>query len=189
MFKTFVNGDTKRVTAKAPPAPVFTGIHHLKFPVTDVDASVDWFGRAFGAQRVAKFDHRDENGKLFAAIVQFPGAGILAELRLAPDAAKAVAGYDPVTFGVADQAALDAWISHLDGLHIAHTGKVSGFIGDVIGVPTPDGLDIRIYTDPVGGFANAQLDYAKADIHNPEISTPLMSSDPPDAPQDTQARS
>jgi catechol 2,3-dioxygenase-like lactoylglutathione lyase family enzyme len=173
-----VDGDTVRVTEQAPPAPAFTGIHHLKFPVTDLDASVAWFGRALGAARVAKFDHRDENGKLFAAIVQFPGANILAELRLAPDAAKAVAGYDPVTFGVAGEQALDAWIEHLDRHHIEHTDKVSGFIGTVIGVPTPDGLDIRIYTDPVGGFANAQMDYAKADIHNPELSTAKMSSFP-----------
>jgi hypothetical protein len=127
---------------------------------------------------VAKFDHRDENGRLFAVIVRFPGASILAELRLAPGAAKAVAGYDPVTFGVTDEKALDAWIEHFDRNNIEHTDKVSGFIGQVVGVTTPDGLDIRIYTDPVGGFQNAQLDPGRADIHHPEISTAKMSSFP-----------
>ena len=166
------------MTEKAPVSPAFTGIHHLKFPVSDLSASADWYGLALSAEHVAKFDHRDENGRLFAVIVRFPGAGILAELRLAPDAAQAVAGYDPVTFGVADEKALDAWIEHFDRHHIEHTGKVSGFIGQVVGVTTPDGLDIRIYTDPVGGFQQAQMDPAQADIHNPEISTAKMSSFP-----------
>jgi hypothetical protein len=83
-----------------------------------------------------------------------------------------------VTFGVADEKALDAWIEHFDRHRIEHTGKVSGFIGQVVGVTTPDGLDIRIYTYPVGGFQNAQLDPAQADIHNPGISTAKMSSFP-----------
>jgi catechol 2,3-dioxygenase-like lactoylglutathione lyase family enzyme len=159
-------------------APVFTGIHHLKIPVSDLERSLEWFRQAFGAQQVEKFDHHDEHGTLFGAIVRLPGVGPLVELRLAPDAAQAVAGYDPVTFGVADEAALDRWIQHFDREHIAHTDKVSGFIGTVIGVPTPDGLDVRIYTDPVGGFGAARMDYARADIHNPQLSTAKMSSEP-----------
>ena len=178
MFKTFVGGETITMTEKGPVGPTFTGIHHLKFPVSDLSASADWYRLAFGAERLARFDHRDENGRLFAVIVSFPGANVLAELRLAPDAAKAVAGYDPVTFGVADEAALDDWISHFDRNRIGHTDKVAGFIGQVVGVTTPDGLDIRIYTDPVGGFQNARLDSARADIDNPEISTAKMSSFP-----------
>lgn len=166
------------MTEKDPVSPTFTGIHHLKFPVSDLSASADWYRRAFGADRVAKFDHRDENGRLSAVIVRFPGADVLAELRLAPGAAKAVAGYDPVTFGVADEKALDAWIEHFDRNGIEHAGKVNGFIGQVIGVTTPDGLHIRIYTDPAGGFQHAQMDPEQADIHNPEISTAKMSSFP-----------
>jgi hypothetical protein len=77
---------------------------------------------------VEKFDHHDEHGRLFAAIVRFPGVGPLVELRLAPEAARSVAGYDPVTFGVADE--------------------------------------------------QARMDPARADIHNPEISTATMSSFP-----------
>jgi catechol 2,3-dioxygenase-like lactoylglutathione lyase family enzyme len=60
------------MTEKAPESPAFTGIHHLKFPVSDLSASADWYGLAFGADRVATFDHRDENGRLFAVIVRFP---------------------------------------------------------------------------------------------------------------------
>ena len=148
-------------------APVFTGIHHLKLPVSDLGTSLEWFRQAFGADRVEKFDHHDEHG-----VEQ------LVELRLAPEAAQAVAGYDPVTFGVADEAALDAWIAHFDQHHIEHTGKIGGFIGKVVGVTSPDRLDLRIYTDPVGGFEQAQMDPAQADIHNPGISTATMSSFP-----------
>jgi hypothetical protein len=85
---------------------------------------------------------------------------------------------DPVTFGVADEQALDAWIEHFDRHRIEHTDKIGGFIGQIVGITTPDGLDIRLYTDPVGGFRHAQLDPEHADIHNPEISTAKMSSFP-----------
>lgn len=42
------------MTEKDPVSPTFTGIHHLKFPVSDLSASADWYRLAFGAERVAE---------------------------------------------------------------------------------------------------------------------------------------
>ncbi len=155
-------------------SPVFTGVHHVKFPVKDVEASAAWFEKAFGAKRVHRFDHREKDGTLYAAMVHLPGVNAPVELRHASKAAEAVAGYDPVTFGVEDKGALDLWVQHFDEAGVKHTPVVTGYIGHVIGVDTPDGLAIRIYTDPVGGFENVQFNTEQADINAPSMNTPLM---------------
>lgn len=155
-------------------APTFTGVHHIKFPVSDLDASTAWFERTLLATRISRFDHVDADGRLFAVILTLPGVAVPTELRLAPDAAKATAGYDPITFGVADEAALDRWITHLDALGVAHSPKIAGFIGRLIEFRTPDGLAIRVYTDPPNGFAAVEMDGARADIDNPWVNPALM---------------
>ena len=68
-------------------SPEFTGIHHVKFPVKDVEASAAWFEKAFGAKRVQRFDHREPDGTLYAAMVHMPGVNAPVELRHASKAA------------------------------------------------------------------------------------------------------
>ncbi len=151
--------------------PTFTGVRHLKIPVADVEASAAWFEKAFGAQRVERFNHRERDGTLYAAMVMMPGVDSPVKLR---HASKSVAGYDPVTFRVKDKAVLDQWVERLDAQGIKHTPVVTGYIGHVIGIDTPDGLALRVYTDPVGGFENVEFHPAQADIDAPSLSTPLM---------------
>jgi catechol 2,3-dioxygenase-like lactoylglutathione lyase family enzyme len=158
-------------------AASFTGVHHLKFPVTDLERSAAWFEGVLGATRERRFDHHDGAGELFAVILLLPGIDVPVELRRAPDTARAVAGFDPVTFGVADRAALDAWVAHLDAAGVAHSPVISGFIGELVELTTPDGMALRLYTDPPGGFAAAEMDAASADVDSPwlnrrEVRTP-----------------
>ena len=157
-------------------APTLTGVHHIKFPVSDIEASAAFFEKAFGAKRIERFNHKDEKGVLFAAMMHFPGCDFPVELRHAPKAAKAVAGYDPVTFGVKDKHQLDIWTTHLDSVGIKHSGVITGYIGHLIDFETPDGLALRFYTIPEGGFEHVEFNTKAADIHNPEVNKPLMHS-------------
>ncbi|MFI9272009.1 VOC family protein [Kitasatospora sp. NPDC052896] len=159
-------------SATTPPA--LTGVHHLKFPVSDLSASLTWFESAFGARRVAAQDHRDQQGRLYAVIVMLPGLTTPVELRLAPTAARALAGYDPVTFGVADRAALEAWAAHLDTVGIAHSPVINGYIGQLLELSTPDGCAVRLYTDPVGGFDRVEMHPDQADIDSAWLNPALM---------------
>ena len=68
----------------------YAGVHHVKFPVTDLDASVQWYETVLKAKREPRFDHLDADGKRFAVITFWPGVDVPCELRLAPKAAKAV---------------------------------------------------------------------------------------------------
>lgn len=154
-------------------APRFSGIHHLKFPVSDLDAGIAWFRDALGASRLGHLDHRDQHGELFGVIMQLPGLDVPVELRLAPAVAASVHGFDPVTFAVTDKAALESWVEHLDQARIAHTPVIAGLAGHLIEFATPDGIAIRLYTETPGGAANARLDPDQADLDNPWINQDL----------------
>ena len=154
----------------------YAGVHHVKFPVTDLDASLRWYETVLKAKREPRFDHLDVDGKRFAVITFWPGLDVPCELRLVPKAAKAVAGYDPVAFGVADEQTLLGWIEHFDAVGAEHTDVISSFVGKMVEVTSPDGLAIRLYILPAGGFANVEFRPDQADLDNPSIRSSLMES-------------
>jgi hypothetical protein len=41
----------------------YVGLHHVKFPVTDLDTSLQWYETVLKAKREPRFDHMDANGK------------------------------------------------------------------------------------------------------------------------------
>jgi hypothetical protein len=73
------------------------------------------------AQHLSKFDHVDSSGTRYAAILEVPGADIAVELRLAPRAAQATAGYDPISFSVDSQRSVHDWADYLDTQHVEHS--------------------------------------------------------------------
>jgi len=135
----------------------FSGVHHVTIPVTDLPASIAWYTTCLVAKHVTRFDHHDQDGLAFAVILQLPGHGPQVQLRIDPAVAGALAGYTPVTFGVADSAELDRWVAHLDAHDIAHSAVTTRRIGDSVDVESPDGLVLRFYTDPVGGIESVEF--------------------------------
>ena len=43
------------------------GMHHLKLPVSDLEASIAWYQRVLFAQHLSKFDHVDSSGTRYGA--------------------------------------------------------------------------------------------------------------------------
>lgn len=134
----------------------FTGVHHVRIPVRELGRNVDWYEVCLDAERVARFDHHDSDGAVFAVVLELPGAGPMVELRIDPAAASGAAGYRPVAFGVGDRAGLDRWVAHFDGHHIEHSEVTRRRIAHSVDVQAPDGLVLGFYTDPVGGFAGVE---------------------------------
>ncbi|WP_326944698.1 VOC family protein [Amycolatopsis sp. NBC_01307] len=145
-------------------SPTLTGVHHLKFPAADLATTLAWFRTALGAERLPGFDHRDHDGVLFGVIVRLPGLDVPVELRQWPEAAEATAGYDPVTFAVADRAALEDWVRHFDAAGVAHSPVLAGFAGHLVDLRTPDGLAIRLYTRLPDDPASIDMDPAHTDL-------------------------
>jgi catechol 2,3-dioxygenase-like lactoylglutathione lyase family enzyme len=129
-----------------------SGIHHVTFVVSDLDAGIEWFGRMLGARHIARFDHHDATGRRFGVVVEIDGFPGTIELRIATESYPLRAGFDPVTFQVPSDESLDEWLEHLSAEGAVHTPIKQRRTGRSIEVTSPDGILIRLFTAPVGGF-------------------------------------
>jgi catechol 2,3-dioxygenase-like lactoylglutathione lyase family enzyme len=125
--------------------PILSGIHHVKIPVTDLDRSVEWYRQVFGFAVTMEFPEADGAVRGVAGTV--PGLGdAQLTLRVNPEAAKGCAGFDPVSFGVKDQADVRAWAAHLDTLGVAHSPVIEASVGWLLVFDDPDGITLHLYS-------------------------------------------
>jgi catechol 2,3-dioxygenase-like lactoylglutathione lyase family enzyme len=137
--------------------PEVAGLHHIQFPVSDLEASIAWFERVLGARYQPASDHHDADDVRFAVILEVPGLAFPVQLRLSHALSKAIVGYEPVTFGAADRAHLDEWAAHLDACGVEHSGVRRARIGETIDFTSPDGARLRFYTLPADSYQNADF--------------------------------
>ena len=155
-------------------APRLKGLHHIKLPVTDLDTSLSWYQRVFDAEHLSQFDHYDSAGARYAVILQLPGVDILIELRWAPDAATATAGYDPVSLVAGGADDLQAWIDHLDALGIEHSPMITALAGQLLIFRDPDQTFLRLLTMPEGGIQAIEMNRDAAEPEGPWVAPDIM---------------
>lgn len=133
-----------RVMGTAMAEVQFTGIHHVKLPVSDLARSREWYERvlAFTVERAFP----DDDGVVRGVGGWLPGVGVPVALRQNAQAAAGNAGFDPVSFAIADRAAAEAWAAQFDALGVRHSGITAATRGWVVDVYDPDGLTIRLYS-------------------------------------------
>ena len=70
-------------------------------------------------------------------------------LRLDPERAAALSGFDPVALAVPTRDDVQVWAEHLDAVGQQHGGVVTGHLGGavLVGLHDPDGIEIRLYAD------------------------------------------
>ena len=108
--------------------PRVTGIHHVSATVTDVEASVAWYQRLFGMDRIPfTFRHYGQENTGYGVMLLDPRSGIGIGLDFhqanrgeAFDECRT--GLDHLSFGVPARDELAAWVARLDELGIQHTG-------------------------------------------------------------------
>jgi catechol 2,3-dioxygenase-like lactoylglutathione lyase family enzyme len=119
------------------------GYHHVKLPVTDVDASRAWYTTVCGFEPDLEFM---EDGQLRGVALIHRVAGIRLALRHDPDRASAMAGFDIVALAVGTLADLEAVIARAQEAggraHPVREGR-EGWTSDLI---DPDGMVVRLYT-------------------------------------------
>jgi catechol 2,3-dioxygenase-like lactoylglutathione lyase family enzyme len=152
-------------------APRLKGLHHVKLPVSDLDTSLTWYQRVFDAEHLSQFDHYDGAGARYAVILQLPGVDIPVELRWAPDAATATAGYDPVSFVAGD---IQAWSDHLDAVGIEHSPVITALAGQLLIFRDPDQTFLRLLTMPEGGIQAIEMNHDAAEPEGPWIAPDIM---------------
>lgn len=124
-------------------AGTVSGLHHVKLPVSDVERSAEWYGRAFGFLPVWELR---EDGELRGAALRHPDSGLQLALRRDPERAAALAGFDVLCLAVGTRRDLDAVLDRLDERGVNHGSPIAGRGGDAVDVPDPDGQLVRLHT-------------------------------------------
>lgn len=96
------------------------------------------------------------------------------ELRWAPAAASAVAGYDPIDFAAASADDLPRWAEHFDAEGIDHSGVITGGAGRMLVFADPDGTFVRIAEVPAGGVENITMPTGNPEPGDPWLAPPSM---------------
>ena len=108
-------------------APALTGFHHFSPTVRDVEASVAWYERVLGMQRIpAPFPHWGDEQSGHAIVLMHPENGMIIgihhhEANGGETATESRTGLDHIAFGVADHGDLGRWTSWLDEQGVAHS--------------------------------------------------------------------
>jgi catechol-2,3-dioxygenase len=126
----------------------FPAVTHVAVTISDLDRSVEWYGRLFGADPAL-----DEDTGPFRHVVWALG-GTLLGLHQFPDLATADAfnerrpGLDHVAFGCANRAELETWTARLDELGIAHGGIKDAGYGSGVSFRDPDNIALEFFAPP-----------------------------------------
>jgi catechol 2,3-dioxygenase-like lactoylglutathione lyase family enzyme len=120
------------------------GIHHVKFPVTDLARSRAWYEELFGLTPEIEFP--DDDGVVRGVAYEPTDAGVAIALRENRAVARGIAGFDPVSFAIADRAAAEGWIARLDELGIEHSPVIDATVGWLVVFHDPDGTELHLYS-------------------------------------------
>ncbi|MEZ5086353.1 MAG: VOC family protein [Tessaracoccus sp.] len=127
--------------------PGIRGIHHVTLSVTDLDATIDWFGNVLGFELLTRVTHNGLDKalcRLGSTIVTFVDHG---ETRVGGHFDEHRVGLDHLSFAV-DAAAIEAWGQRLDELHVTRSEIVDGISGRVLSFRGPDNIALEFYTLP-----------------------------------------
>lgn len=136
------------------PAPAVTGLHHISITVTDIEASLDWYQRLLGANRVPmKFPHFGCEDTGYGELLIEPRSGVIVGLHTnsGNDGVpfdEARTGLDHVALNVSTRADLQAWIAWLDELGIEHSGIREGqvpFEFATVVFRDPDNIQLELF--------------------------------------------
>jgi glyoxylase I family protein len=117
---------------------LLTGVSHLVLKVSDLDASVVWYGNALGLEAFRREPTR------FVAMRSASGFQVGLFSGGQPNNSGAL---DHIAFTVSDLDALIAWADHLTAIGIAHEGIKPNPFGHSIDLFDPDGNNIELVSE------------------------------------------
>ncbi len=120
------------------------GVHHVKFPVSDLQRSREWYERVLGLQVLVDFPDADGVVRGLAGLLPDAQPPLAIALRQNYSSAAGNNGFDPVSFAIADREAANAWAERLDSLGIEHTPVRQNSLGWTLDMSDPDGTVIRL---------------------------------------------
>lgn len=135
-------------------APAVTGIHHFSITVTDIEASIVWYQRLLGADRIpVKFPHFGCEDTGYGELLVEPRSGVIIGLHTntgndGRPFEEARTGLDHIALNVANRRDLQAWIDWLEELGIEHSGIREGqvpFEFATVVFRDPDNIQLELF--------------------------------------------
>jgi glyoxylase I family protein len=126
----------------------FPGVTHVAVTVSDLERSVEWYERLFGAKPVL-----DEDTGPFRHVVWAVG-GTLVGLHQFPNLVttdpfeERRPGLDHIAFGCATRAELEKWTGRLDELGIPHGAIKDAGYGSGVSFRDPDNIALEFFAPP-----------------------------------------
>ncbi len=128
--------------------PTFTGVSHLDFSVTDVEASAEWYEKTLGLKRLVR---QDLDGRVMVVLAH-PGTRMIIGLnqhegRTADRFDERNPGLDHVGFAVDSREDLVELEAHLTDLGVEHspvTDAPSG-VGTALVFRDPDNIQLEFW--------------------------------------------
>lgn len=127
--------------------PAFPTITHVALTVSNLEQSVPWYERLFGAKPVL-----DEDTGPFRHVVWVLGSTLVG-LHEFPDPVKddfneRRPGLDHLAFACGDRGELEQWQARLDELGIKHGGIVDAGYGSGLSFRDPDNIALEFFAPP-----------------------------------------
>jgi len=123
-----------------------TGFHHVALSVRDLAVSRAWYERVFDLETVMDEDGEERTARVYRLAGTETMFGIV-QHRSNDGApfAPVRTGLDHLAFDVATHEDVDAWVTRLDALHIAHSGAIDVPTGAILNFADPDGIQLSIF--------------------------------------------
>lgn len=142
------------------PSPAAPRLHHIAITVTDLDASVAWYGRIFGIQHRMDAPHEGGLGKVLADdAMEFMIVLHRHDGNDGTQFAETVTGLDHVGFAVPTRADLEAWQVHLEANGVVRadiadraltqSAIADEFYGSVLVFRDPDNVQLELFSPPI----------------------------------------
>lgn len=130
--------------------PAIAGASHIALTVRDMEAGAAWYQRVFGWIEIARFAQGEAGTP---RILLYDLASGFALGLCEPEDGSGDAfdhrrtGLDHFAFLVADDAALEEWVAHLDELGIAHSTVTELSLGKFVSFEDPDGIQFELWVN------------------------------------------
>ena len=134
--------------------PATAGIHHLSLTVSDLEASLSWYQRLLGADRIPmQFPHYEREDTGYGVLLVEPRSNLMIGLHTntgndGEQFDEARTGLDHVGLNAGTRENLEAWTAWLDELGVQHSGIRSGeepFPFATVVFRDPDNIQLELF--------------------------------------------